>query len=239
MRTRPGSSCRSGPLCRGHRQPCRRGRGRPRADDRSAAGTPHGQWQWSCRSRRARPPRRDRPCRPLASTATDCGSCTLVGVGWAWASAHRCSPSSWSRTASVVGRRSVTCSVTGRPSRRHGIRAGGAGARARHCCSARAARWSIRATTCKASAPAWMGRKVARWRATSAWSQVEDSSVTRRSASPIRSSSDGSSSVDAPGRMRFAGRDDTACPAPWFALQDAAWHEPNATPAAQHAVIIL
>lgn len=56
-------------------------------------------------------------CPAIAADACSCESCP--GFGWTvLTSAQRCSSRSWSSTAPVVKQRSVTCSVTGRPSRR-------------------------------------------------------------------------------------------------------------------------
>ena len=57
------------------------------------------------------------------SAAHRCGSSSLRIIDGRWhglgvALAHRCIANSWPRTVSVVRHRSVTCSATGRPSRR-------------------------------------------------------------------------------------------------------------------------
>ena len=85
---------------------------------------------------------------------------------------------SWSRTAGVVRRRSVTCSVTGRPSRRSRARRLRARVRARRtvCSASRRAGRSGRPARRRLRA-ASAGRRVAMWRARSARSQVDDSSA--------------------------------------------------------------
>ncbi len=85
----------------------------------------------------------------------------------------------------MVRRRSVTCSATGLPSRRRAIVDGCSGARPRQRSAASVASRSIRATTSVAVAPLPAGIRMARCRAMSARSQVEDSSATWWRASAI------------------------------------------------------